>query len=53
MDAEPVRLAESGATVGQLVFTVGEREIPVPLALDATIDDPGPWWRLSNPEKLF
>jgi D-alanyl-D-alanine carboxypeptidase (penicillin-binding protein 5/6) len=53
IDADAVRLAESGSPVGELVFTVGEREIPVGLRLDATIDDPGAWWRLTNPEKLF
>ena len=26
--------------------------ISVPLVLDATIDDPGPWWRLTNPGRL-
>jgi D-alanyl-D-alanine carboxypeptidase (penicillin-binding protein 5/6) len=53
MDAGKVRLAESGSSVGEVRFTVGDRELTVPLELDATIDDPGPWWRLTNPEKLF
>ena len=50
---DEVRLAESGTEVGQLVFTVGTRTVTVPLQLSATIDDPGPWWRLTNPTELF
>ena len=50
---DEVRLADSGAAVGELVFTVGTRTVTVPLRLSATIDDPGPWWRLTNPAELF
>jgi D-alanyl-D-alanine carboxypeptidase (penicillin-binding protein 5/6) len=53
MDAGELRLADAGESVGEVRFTVGERELTVPLELDETIDDPGPWWRLTNPEKLF
>jgi len=48
-----LHLADSGAQVGQLLFTVGTRTVTVPLRLSATIDDPGPWWRLTNPGELF
>ena len=50
---DPVTLADAGTTVGQATFTVGTRTITVPLELSATIDDPGPWWRLVNPTELF
>ncbi len=50
---DPVRLAEAGAEVGRVTFTVGSRTVIVPLVLDATIDDPGPWWRLSHPAELL
>lgn len=50
---EPVRLAEAGTDVGDVTFTAGERTIAVELDLSATIDDPGPWWRLGNPARLF
>ncbi|MBX3099752.1 MAG: D-alanyl-D-alanine carboxypeptidase [Salinibacterium sp.] len=50
---DQLHLAEKGSTVGRLVFTVGTRTITVPLTLSATIDDPGPWWRLTNPVELF
>lgn len=50
---DDVRLAKAGTDVGDLVFHVGDRDIPVDLELSATIDDPGPWWRLTNPAALF
>jgi serine-type D-Ala-D-Ala carboxypeptidase (penicillin-binding protein 5/6) len=50
---EDVRLASVGAEVGSLRFTVGDRTLEVPLTLSSTIDDPGPWWRLSHPFELF
>lgn len=51
--ADEVRLAEAGQTVGTVVFTVGGQTVDVPLTLSATIDDPGPWWRLTNPAELL
>ncbi len=53
VSANPVHLADAGADVGKAVFTVGTRTVTVPLTLSAPIDDPGPWWRLTNPAKLF
>jgi D-alanyl-D-alanine carboxypeptidase (penicillin-binding protein 5/6) len=53
IQAEPVTLAPSGADVGDVVFTAGERTVTVQLRLSETIDDPGPWWRLTNPALLF
>lgn len=50
---EPVQLADSGSDVGALTVTAGERTIEVPLQLASTIDDPGPWWRLTHPLELF
>jgi D-alanyl-D-alanine carboxypeptidase (penicillin-binding protein 5/6) len=50
---DEVTLADAGTTVGELRFTAGENVITVPLELSATIDDPGPWWRLANPVELF
>lgn len=51
--ADELRLAKDGAAVGTLEFSAGKRTISVPLELKGTIDDPGPWWRLTNPTKLF
>ncbi|MBN9240989.1 MAG: D-alanyl-D-alanine carboxypeptidase [Leifsonia sp.] len=53
VDVHDVTLATAGADVGSLTFTVGTRTVTVPLTLSATIDDPGPWWRLTNPAELF
>lgn len=53
IEAEQLHLADAGTDVGELTFTAGERTFRVPLKLSATIDDPGPWWRLSNPTALF
>jgi D-alanyl-D-alanine carboxypeptidase (penicillin-binding protein 5/6) len=50
---DPVTLADSGENVGQVSFTIGERVVTVALDLSATIDDPGPLWRLTNPARLF
>lgn len=50
---DEVRLATSGTRVGQLTFTIGNRTVVVPLELVGEIDDPGAWWRLTNPAELF
>ncbi|MCU1512964.1 MAG: D-alanyl-D-alanine carboxypeptidase [Microbacteriaceae bacterium] len=49
VDSVQVHLAKRGSAAGTVVFTVGERSIRVPLELDSTISDPGPWWRLGHP----
>ena len=48
-----VHLAEAGSQVGSVTFAVGDRTSVVPLVLEESIDDPGPWWRLGNPGELF
>ena len=53
VEPDAVRLADAGTTVGTLRFTVGERLLEVPLELSSTIDDPGPWWRLTHPLEVF
>ncbi|MGX5680488.1 D-alanyl-D-alanine carboxypeptidase family protein [Schumannella luteola] len=53
VDVESVHLAKDGDDVGSLTFTVGAKTITVALELDGSIDDPGPWWRLTNPGQLF
>jgi D-alanyl-D-alanine carboxypeptidase (penicillin-binding protein 5/6) len=50
---DEITLGDPGTEVGSVSFLVGQREVIVPLVLDAEIDDPGPWWRLTNPDKLF
>jgi D-alanyl-D-alanine carboxypeptidase (penicillin-binding protein 5/6) len=46
--ADPVATAEAGTQVGVATVRAGAQVIEVPLELDATIDDPGAWWRLTN-----
>jgi len=48
-----VGVAKKGTDVGTATFTVEGEKISVPLELAATIADPGPWWRLTNPGALF
>jgi D-alanyl-D-alanine carboxypeptidase (penicillin-binding protein 5/6) len=51
--ADDVGVAKRGTDVGEAVFTVRDEVLTVPLELDATIDDPGGWWRVTNPAALF
>ena len=53
VDADGVGVATKGDKVGTVTFTVDGEQISVPLELGATIDDPGAWWRLTNPAALF
>lgn len=50
--AEPLALADDGSAAGVAVVTAGTQRIEVPLELDGTLDDPGAWWRLTNPGGL-
>jgi len=51
--ADDVGTAKKGDDVGEVTFTVDGELVTVPLELAATIDDPGAWWRLTNPAALF
>lgn len=53
IDIDTIRLGDAGENVGTITFTFANRVVTVPLALDAEIDDPGAWWRLTNPTLLF
>lgn len=53
VSVDDLHLAKRGTEVGELVFTAGTQTVTVPLELSATIEDPGPWWRLTNPADLF
>lgn len=50
---KPVTTAKSGSSVGTVTFTVGAQTMAVPLVLKGTLEDPGAWWRLTNPGELF
>jgi D-alanyl-D-alanine carboxypeptidase (penicillin-binding protein 5/6) len=51
--ADEVGIAKRGTDVGEVEFTVRGEVITVPLELDRTIEDPGAWWRLTNPAALL
>ncbi|MFF2369339.1 D-alanyl-D-alanine carboxypeptidase family protein [Agromyces sp. NPDC058110] len=52
VQADAVTLADRGDEVGTAIVRAGSQEITVPLVLDATLADPGTWWRLTNPGAL-
>lgn len=52
LQTEAVQLGQAGDDVGDLVFTIADREVVVDVELAETIEDPGPWWRLANPFRL-
>ncbi len=43
----------AGDEVGTVRFDVGGEEVDVPLVLDATIPEPGAWWRLTHPQDVL
>ena len=53
MTAQDVGLGAKGDDVGEATYTVGDETFTVPLELGASITDPGPFWRLTNPAALF
>ncbi|EAR24343.1 D-alanyl-D-alanine endopeptidase [marine actinobacterium PHSC20C1] len=53
VDASPVRLADAGDNAGTVHFRVGNETVDISLEFSDEIDDPGPWWRLTNPQSLF
>jgi D-alanyl-D-alanine carboxypeptidase (penicillin-binding protein 5/6) len=50
---DEVRTGAAGDDVGVVTFTSGPTSVSVELLLAADLDDPGPWWRLTNPGALF
>ncbi|MET4780297.1 D-alanyl-D-alanine carboxypeptidase [Glaciihabitans sp. UYNi722] len=48
-----VGLVRKGGSAGSVTFTAGEATVTVPLVLNHSITDPGPWWRLFNPAPLL
>ncbi len=49
---DDLRLGELGADVGDLEFQVNGQSIIVDVELADPIEDPGLWWRLTNPFRL-
>jgi D-alanyl-D-alanine carboxypeptidase (penicillin-binding protein 5/6) len=53
VDTDDVRTGEAGDDVGEVTFTSGPTSVTVELELAVDLEDPGPWWRLTNPGVLF
>ncbi|WP_104166223.1 D-alanyl-D-alanine carboxypeptidase family protein [Cryobacterium sp. N22] len=52
VDVSALTLGEKGDSVGSVDVTVGTETVTVPLVLDQTITDPGPFWRWTNPGEI-
>lgn len=50
---EEVRFDVPQHVVGSVEYRVGQRIVTVPVVLEGALDDPGFWWRLTNPGILF
>ncbi|WP_127793440.1 D-alanyl-D-alanine carboxypeptidase family protein [Agromyces sp. LHK192] len=50
--ADPITTVGAGDRVGTATVRAGSQVIEVPLLVDAPIEDPGTWWRLTNPGGL-
>jgi len=53
VETDEVRIGDAGDDVGGVTFTSGPMSVTVDLELAVDLDDPGPWWRLTNPAELF
>jgi D-alanyl-D-alanine carboxypeptidase (penicillin-binding protein 5/6) len=53
VDAVPVRLTTVGLSAGVVHVRIGTESFDISLEFSDEIDDPGPWWRLTNPQSLF
>jgi len=51
-DVEPVTVGTEGDSVGSVDVTVGSQTKTVPLVLDETLTDPGPFWRWTHPGEV-
>ncbi|TDW28537.1 D-alanyl-D-alanine carboxypeptidase (penicillin-binding protein 5/6) [Cryobacterium psychrophilum] len=50
--ARNMTVGQTGDSVGDVDFTVGDRSVSVPLVLDEPLTGPGPGWRFSHPGEL-
>jgi D-alanyl-D-alanine carboxypeptidase (penicillin-binding protein 5/6) len=46
---EPISTGAVGQTVGTVTYTADSATTTVPLTLNDSLEDPGPWWRLTHP----
>lgn len=48
---DEVTTADAGERVGTLTVTATRETVTIDLVLDAPLEDPGNWWRWTNPER--
>jgi D-alanyl-D-alanine carboxypeptidase (penicillin-binding protein 5/6) len=53
VETDDVHTGRAGDDVGDVTFRSGPLSVTVDLELAVDLDDPGPWWRLTNPVALF
>jgi len=53
VETDDIRTGTAGLDVGDAVFTAGPRSVRIDLELADDLEDPGPWWRLTNPAALM
>jgi D-alanyl-D-alanine carboxypeptidase (penicillin-binding protein 5/6) len=53
VDVDPLRLTDAGENAGVIHVQVGADSLEIPLTFSVEVDDPGAWWRLTNPLSLF
>lgn len=53
VDAAELRTGQAGDPAGKVTFSSGPLSVRVTLQLAVDLDDPGAWWRLTNPAELF
>jgi D-alanyl-D-alanine carboxypeptidase (penicillin-binding protein 5/6) len=49
VQAQSLQLASVGEIVGAVTIVIGNSTSSVPLILNASLTDPGPWWHLTHP----
>jgi len=52
METTELRTGQVGEQVGSVTWTAGDDTVTVPIVLDATIEQPDAWWRLTHPGQL-
>jgi serine-type D-Ala-D-Ala carboxypeptidase (penicillin-binding protein 5/6) len=53
VETDDLRVGGAGDDVGDVTFTSGPMSVTVDLELAVDLEDPGAWWRLTNPAALF
>jgi D-alanyl-D-alanine carboxypeptidase (penicillin-binding protein 5/6) len=53
MTPPTVTSAVEGEQVASVTWTAGPNSASVPVVLDATIEEPDAWWRITHPAELL